>query len=145
MSASNSLETALLGLIFNGTAIAGLADNAASSPLTNLYVSLYTADPGEGGSQTTSEATYTGYARVAVARSALGWLVAGNAVNPVAAITFPSPGGASPSNTITHWGIGSDPSGAGTLYFSGPASPSVTVVAGGPPPELTTGSQITAD
>lgn len=145
MSATNSLETALMGLLFNATAIAGLADNPAVGALTNLYVSLHTADPGEGGSQTTNEATYTGYARVAVARSALGWLVAGNAANPVSAITFPSPGGASPSNTITHWGIGSDPTGAGTLFFKGAAAPTVTVVAGGPPPELTTGSQVTVD
>jgi hypothetical protein len=49
MSKSNAFENDLLKLIFNATAIANLADNAASSPLTNLYVSLHTADPGEAG------------------------------------------------------------------------------------------------
>ena len=69
MSKSNSLENALLDLIFKATAIANIADNAASSPLTNLYVSLHTSDPGEAGSQTTNECAYGSYARVAVARS----------------------------------------------------------------------------
>jgi len=38
MSKSNAFENSLLKLIFNATAIANLADNAATSPLTNLYV-----------------------------------------------------------------------------------------------------------
>ena len=51
---------------------AGLQNSAAAG---NVYVSLHTADPA-GGDQTTSECTYTGYARVAVARSAAGWTIA---------------------------------------------------------------------
>lgn len=46
MSFSNQFEADILGLIFNATAISGLADNASASPLTNLYVALHTADPG---------------------------------------------------------------------------------------------------
>ena len=71
MSKSNTFETELLALIFNATAIADLAENDATAPLTNLYVALHTADPGEAGVQNTSETAYTGYARVAVARSLL--------------------------------------------------------------------------
>ena len=37
MSKSNTFENDLLSLIFNGTAIANLADNASASPLTKLY------------------------------------------------------------------------------------------------------------
>ena len=77
MSKGNTFENDWLLLIFNATAIANIADNAASSPLTTLQVSLHTADPGEGGSQTTSETSYTSYARVAVARTAGGWMTAG--------------------------------------------------------------------
>ena len=69
MSFSNQFEADILGLIFNATAISGLADNASASPLTNLYVALHTADPGEGGNQSTSEVNYTGYSRVAVQRT----------------------------------------------------------------------------
>ena len=75
MSATNAFETDLLELIFNGTTIANIADNAASSPATNLYVSLHTADPGEGGDQSSSETSYGSYARVAVARTSGGWTV----------------------------------------------------------------------
>lgn len=78
MSKGNTFENDLAKLIFNATAIANIADNAASSPLTSLYVSLHTGDPGEAGDQTTSEATYTSYARVAVARSGSGWTVTAN-------------------------------------------------------------------
>ena len=90
MSKSDTFENDFLKLIFNAVGIANLADNAAASPLANLYVSLHTADPGEGGNQSTSEIAYTGYARVPVARSAAGWVVTGNSVSPAAAINFPS-------------------------------------------------------
>jgi len=39
------LENAWLKLLFQAVAIANIADNAASSPLTALYISLHTADP----------------------------------------------------------------------------------------------------
>lgn len=142
MSKSNSLETSLLGLLFNATAIANIADNAASGPLTNLYVSLHTADPGEAGSQTTSEATYTSYARVAVARTSGGWVVTGNSVSPAAAITFPEATGG--TNTITHFGIGTASSGAGVLLYSGTVTPSLSVSTG-VTPLLKTTSTITED
>lgn len=128
MSKGNTFENDLLQLIFNATAIANLADNAASSPLTNLYVSLHTGDVGEAGDQTTNEADYTGYARVAVARTSGGWTVSGNAVSNAAAITF----GActAGSNTITHFGIGSAASGAGKIMYKGALTASLAVSAG---------------
>lgn len=142
MSKSNAFENSLLKLIFNATAIANLADNAASSPLTNLYVSLHTADPGEAGDQSTSEATYTGYARVAVARTTGGWTVTNNSVSPVANIDFPNCTGG--TNTITYFGVGTASSGAGVLYYSGTVTPSIAV-SSGVTPRLTTASTITED
>lgn len=117
MSATNAFETDLLELIFNGTTITNIADNAASSPATNLYVSLHTSDPGEGGSQDTNETTYTSYARVAVARTSGGWTVSGNNASNTSTITFPTCTGG--SATLTHFGIGLASSSAGTLLFSG--------------------------
>lgn len=128
MSATNAFETDLLELIFNATTITSLADDTATSPATNLYVSLHTADPGETGTQTTSEATYTSYARVAVARTSGGWTVSGNNASNAAAITFPAATGG--TNTITHFGIGLSSSGAGTLLFSGALSSSLSVSSG---------------
>lgn len=142
MSKSNAFENALLQLIFNATAIANLADNAASSPLTNLYVSLHTADPGEAGNQSTSEATYTSYARVAVARTSGGWTVTNNSVSPVANIDFPAATGG--TETITYFGVGSASSGSGVLYYSGTVSPNISVTSG-VTPRLTTASTITED
>lgn len=142
MSKSNAFENELLALIFNGTAIANLADNAASSPLTNLYVSLHTADPGEAGTQSTSEATYTSYARVAVARTSGGWTVTANSVSPVAAIDFPTC--TAGTSTVTYFAVGSASSGAGKIFYSGTVTPSISV-SSGVTPRLTTASTITED
>jgi hypothetical protein len=120
MSLSNAAETDLLNLLFNNTNWANLGDATglrSSTVAGSFYVSLHTADPGEAGNQTTSEATYTGYARVAVARSAGGWTVSGNTVSNTAIINF----GActAGSNTITHFAIGRDTSGVGEIIVSG--------------------------
>jgi hypothetical protein len=128
MSATNAFETSLLSLIFNNANIANIGDATGlrgSTTAGSLYVSLHTADPGEAGTQTTSEANYTGYARVAVARSGAGWTVSGNAFSNAAAVAFgPCTSG---SNTITHFGIGTDASGTGNLLFKGALTASITV------------------
>lgn len=142
MSKGNTFENDLLKLIFNATAIANIADNAASSPLTSLRCSLHTADPGEAGGQSTSEATYGGYARVGVARTTTGWVVTGNSVSPGANISFPAC--TSGSNTITHGAIGTATSGAGKILYKGTVTPNIAVSAG-VTPRLTTASAITED
>lgn len=124
-SFTNSFENSMLLLVFNATNWANLADNTVTSPLTNLYVSLHTADPGEAGSQTTSETTYPSYARQPVARGGGGWTVSGTDPTQVVnagTITFPQASGVT-SDIITHWGVGSLVSGAGVLYASGPVGP----------------------
>lgn len=141
-SIGNTFENDLMKLIFNATAIANIADNAASSPLTNLYASGHTADPGEAGDQTTSESAYTSYARVAVARTSGGFTVTANSVSPVAAITFPA--GTGGSGTITHFAIGTASSGAGKILFSGTVTPNI-VTGNGITPQLTTATAITLD
>ena len=128
MSKSDFIENALLLQIFNGTGITGLTDNTATAPLTNLYVSLHTADPGEAGTQTTSECTYTGYARVAVARTSSGWTVTGNSVSPVANIDFPEATGG--AETATFLAVGYSASGAGNIIYSGSLNPTISISAG---------------
>lgn len=142
MSKGNTFENDLLKLIFNATAIANMADNAASSPLTNLYVALHTADPGEGGDQTTSECAYTSYARVAVARTSGGWTVTANSVSPAANIDFPAATGG--SETATHFSVGAASSGAGKILYSGAISPNISI-SSGVTPRLTTATAITED
>ena len=131
MSVTNAFETALLTLYFNNTDHANIGDAAGlqnSATAGSFHISLHTADPGETGSQTTSEATYTSYARVAVARSGAGWTIASANASNAAAVTFPACTGG--SNTITHFGIGSDSSGAGNLFFYGALSASLPVSSG---------------
>lgn len=134
-----TFDNDLLKLLFNATAIANIADNAASSPLTSLQVSLHTATPA-GGNQTTSEAAYTPYARVGVARTSSGWTVTGNSVSPVADIDFPIATGG--SETETFFGVGTASSGTGKLLYFGGISPSI-VVSSGVTPVLTTATAIT--
>lgn len=121
MSKTNSYENSLLLLVFNNTDIALIGDAAGlqnSAVAGSLYISLHTAEPGEAGDQTTNETAYTNYARVAVARSGAGWTVSGNSVSNAAAIAFAACGltGA----TITHFGVGTDASGAGLLLYKAP-------------------------
>jgi hypothetical protein len=142
MSLGNTFENDLAKLIFQATAIANLADNAATSPLTNLYVSLHTADPGEAGTQTTSECAYTSYARVALLRSASGWTVTNNVVTPLATVSFPAATGG--SETATYFAVGTASSGTGKLLISGAISPTIAI-SSGVTPQLTTSTAITFD
>lgn len=128
MSKGNTFENDILKLIFNATAIADLAENDATSPLTSLYLSLHTADPGEAGDQTTSEATYTSYARVAVTRDGTGWTVSGNTVSNAALVQFPQCSGG--SNNVTHVGVGTASSGAGKMLYKGALSATLSVSSG---------------
>jgi hypothetical protein len=118
---TTAFVTALLQHIFQNANIALVGDATGlrgSTAAGNLYISLHTADPGRGGSQTTNEATYGAYGRIAVVRSAGGFTVAGNQVSNAADVNFAT--ATSGTNTITHFGIGTDPTGAGTLIASAP-------------------------
>lgn len=137
MSASDTFESDLLKLIFQNTNIANLGDATGvrgSAAAGSLYIALHTADPTDAAAsgQNTNEATYTGYARVAVVRSAVGFTISGTSPTQVAnaaAVTF----GActAGSSTVTHFSFGRDVSGVGEILCSGaltsPASLAVTV------------------
>lgn len=142
MSKGNTYENDILALIFNATAIANIADNAASAPLTNLYVSLHTADPGEAGDQTTNECAYTSYARVAVARTSGGWTITANSASPTSTISFPAATGG--TETATYFGIGTASTGTGKLLYSGPVTPNIAI-SSGVTPQLTTSSTVTEE
>ena len=142
MSIANTTENAIMLLIFNATAWANYADNAASSPQTNIHVGLHTADPGETGDMTTSESAYTSYARVNVARSGSGWTVTNNSVSPAANIDFPA--GTGGSGTVTHFSTGKTGGGATAILFSGTVTPNI-VTGSGVTPRLTTATAITLD
>ena len=131
MSMSNASETALLNLLFNNTDWANVGDAAGlqnSAEAGSFYVALHTADPTDAGNQTTSEASYTGYTRVAVARTGGGWTVSGNQVSNAATVQFGEC--TAGSATVTHFSVGLLASGAGDILYSGALSASRAVSAG---------------
>jgi hypothetical protein len=138
---TTSYANSLLLLIFNGTAITGLAQNNAS-PVTVLYLSLHTADPTAAGTQTSNEVAYTGYARVSVNRStgAGGLTVTTNSVALGSLTSF----GACTAGTATatYFGIGTASTGVGVLLYTGPITPNISISAG-VTPQLTTATTIT--
>jgi hypothetical protein len=145
MSISDVSENAILALIFNATTWAGYAINATTAPETNIICGLNTADPLDAGTQATSEATYTGYARVNVLRTSAGWTISGTTptqASPVAAINFPP--GTGGAGTVTNFTTGKSGGGASPILFSGTVTPNI-VTGNGVTPSLSTASTITLD
>lgn len=146
MSKSNTFENDLLLLLFNNTAITDIGDAGglrATVSAGSLYWALYTADPGEAGTAITNETAYTGYARVAAARSGAGFTVTSNSVSPPANVDF-NECTASPGGAITHFGIVNTSSGAGKLLYKGTMTPNITMAVG-VIPRIKTTSTITED
>lgn len=140
-------EDDILDLIFTNVAAPNVGDTSGLQPAAtagSFYVSLHTAQPAESATaQTTSEAAYTSYARVAVARSTSGWTVASGVVDNDSAITFPAATGG--SETETYFGLGSASSGAGNLDMVGALSAGLAV-SSGITPEFAAGDlDVTAD
>lgn len=131
-SKSDTWENGQLLLLFNNTAFTLVGDAGGLLPSAapgSLYLSLHTSDPGEAGDQTTNETAYTAYTRMAVARSGAGWTVSGNQVVNAAIVDHPKCT-AAPGAAITHFGVGTDSSGAGKLLYSGTLTTPITMAVG---------------
>lgn len=140
MAFANTWRNTLALLLFNATAIANVADNAAISPITSVFLSLHTADP-SSGNQTTSEATYTSYARVGPARTSGGYTCSAGVVTNTATASFPACTGG--SNTISHVGVGTLTSGTGSLWVAGALTSTLSVSSGITPQFAASGLSIT--
>lgn len=126
MSKGNTWETDWLALELNATPIANIADNAASAPLTQLFIAFHTADPGEAGTQATSECNFTGYTRTPINRSngSPQWTISspggvGTAQNTNAVSGPTYTDGAGSAQTVTHFSVGVASSGATKLLRKG--------------------------
>jgi len=132
MSKSNALETAWLALLFNNTDIPDIGDAGGlrgSVAAGSLYLSLHTADPGEAGTQATSEISYTGYARQGVARTAGNFAVSGNTMSLNVNVDFPEMSGGAGGN-VTHFAVGVAAAGATVVLYKGPVTPNILVQTG---------------
>lgn len=129
MPKSTATCNSIVNLMYRATAWANVADNAASSPLTNTYVALHTADLTAGtNSQAQNETAYTNYARQAVARST-GWGAAsGGATSNAATISFPQCGAS--GATLTHVSTGTTVSGSTAVWHYGALNASLAVSSG---------------
>jgi hypothetical protein len=131
MSMSNTAESDLLLLLFNNTTWSNVGNSgglAGSGAAGSFYVSLHTATLSGASNQSTSEAAYTSYARVAVARSSGGWTKSGSSPTQVAntaAVTFPACTGG--SETETYFVIGRDSSSTGEVLWYGTLTSSLAV------------------
>ena len=119
MSLSNTSENEISTWMATGTAPAWAS--------ATTYIRLYSSDPGESGTATTNEVSYTGYDGVAMAKPA-AWSVSGNTRSNAALIQFPLCSGG--SVTATHWGECSTQNGAGTLILSGTLTSSLAISTG---------------
>lgn len=119
MSLSNTTENATLKMHLQGT------DPAYRTEATN-YLMLLTADPGEAGS-VANEATYTGYARVALTKAS-AWTDGGSTFTNASLIQFGVC--TAGSNAITHFAVVDTASGAVSQMISGALSATLNVSAG---------------
>ena len=115
--------------MYRATAWSTVADNASSTPITNTYVGLHTADLTAGtNQQSQNETAYTNYARQAVARST-GWDAAsGGATANSATISFPQCGAS--GATLTHVSTGVGSSGTTAVWHYGALNSSLAVSSG---------------
>lgn len=131
MSMSNAAEAALLDLLFLNIDWALVGDAAGlqnSAAAGSFFIALHTADPGEAGDQLTNEVAYTGYARVAVARSGAGFARVGSTVNNFATVQFGEcTAGAA---VATHFSIGVAAAGASQIIVSAALDASRSISAG---------------
>jgi hypothetical protein len=115
----------IVALYYNATPIANIADNAASSPITNIKVRLATASYSGASTGSSNEATYTNYAAQDVARTTSGWSApSGGATSNVAPIEFPQCGAS--GNTITS-ACTSKGAGASDVFHYGDLNSPITV------------------
>lgn len=118
---TTAFVTNLLNHYFTNAGQANIGDATGlrgSTAAGSLFYALHTADPGDAGTQSTSEVAYGGYARPGGARSSAGFTVSGKNVSPAVEVNF---GKRTDSGSVTafFWSIGTAASGAGSLVLRG--------------------------
>lgn len=142
---SDTTEANILKLVFQAVTWADYGVSAGSgTPETTINVSLNTGSSiSDTDTMATNEISYTGYARLAPARSAVGWSITGSTINPAAALTFGLMT-AGTGGTVQSFTTGKSGGGAAVVLWGGSVSPSITV-SNGVTPQLTTATAISLD
>jgi len=121
MSKANTTENETLDAILR-------AQDPSWRSNASRYIALHTADPGEGGSATTSEAAYGSYDRVTVTAATGFSAGSGGSSANTGLLQFPEC--TSGSETITHVSIVTTSSGAGQILYSGALTASRSISSG---------------
>jgi hypothetical protein len=116
----------ILNIMYSATAWPNVADNAASSPLTNVQVGLHTALlTAATNSQAENEVAYTNYARVARARSTGFTAASGGSISNAALLQFPQSGAT--GATLHTVSTGTTASGATPVWHYGALNSPITI------------------
>lgn len=125
MPKSTSTCNNILALIYNATAWANVADNAASSPITVIQMALATASYSAASTLSSNETAYTNYVRQTPARTTGGWdAPSGSATSNAAAIEYPQCGVTGATITSAATGKGA---GAGDIFHYGDLNSPIAV------------------
>ena len=130
MPATDTLETELLELLFENADFDNIGDATGiqgSTAAGNVELSLHTGTLGDSSNQNTTEAAYTSYTRIDVARSSAQWTATSGTTSNDNTISFPQATGG--SETETDFGIGSDIV-ANELWIYGALTASLAVSSG---------------
>ncbi len=129
---SDVAEAAAILLLFNNTDWANVGDAAGlqnSVTAGSLFVGLSTGTLSDTSTQTTTQAAYGSYTRVAVARSGAGWTCSAGQASNAAAVTFPA--ASSGSETETDFSVGLiTGTGAGDILYWGALNTPLAVSTG---------------
>lgn len=130
MPKGNAFIGQWLDHVFLNTDIPNVGDATGlrqSITVGSLFLALHTADPGVAGTQATNEATYTGYARVALARTGVNFSRSGQIVSLVLNVDFGVRTDAGATQSLTHCSIGVSSAGATVYLYSGALSVTLTI------------------
>ena len=119
MSLSNTTETAALDCFLRGV-------DPAYRAGANNYLALFSADPGEAASLA-AEATYTGHARVTIAKSG-SWTGTASPFTNTNLVQFPPC--TAGTTAATHFAVVDTASGAVNMMISGALSATLNISAG---------------
>lgn len=141
MPKATNICNSILNLMYRATAWANVADNAATAPLTLVYLGLHTATlTAATGLQNENEVAYTNYVRKSTSRSATDWAAAsGGQISNATLQQFAQCGATGASAHTVSTGIGA--SGATAAWHYG-ALNSVLAIANGITPQFNIGGLV---
>ena len=141
MPKATAICNSILGLMYRAAAWANVADNAAGSPLANVFIGLHTANlTAATGLQNENEIAYTNYVRKSTSRSATDWSApSGGSLSNATLQQFPQCGAS--GGTATHVSTGIGASGATATWHYGALNSSLAI-ANGITPQFNVGALV---